>query len=138
HQRLARFGDEGSRRAGIRERVGPRPCRFGARHADGIDLRLDDARIAVLDRPHHRDGPSVPASMANEKLLPCRQRPGGLLARALAHWPEPPQADAPRSTAIASARAPSVDIRCWNAARSGLLPARTSAISERDPATACS
>ena len=36
--------------------------------AGGVDLGLDDARVSMVDRSKHRDGPAVLACMADEEL----------------------------------------------------------------------
>src|SRR5437764_2563893 len=82
HQGLDGFGHEGGRLARVREGVRPRAHGCGARGALGIDLRLDDARVAVVDRTHHGHGPAVLARVAQEEL--ARSSNAGCLAHGLA------------------------------------------------------
>src|SRR5437764_10522463 len=71
HERLNRFGHERRGLACIRERVRPRPDR-GFR-AGLKDLRLADARVAVVDRPQDGDRAAVLACVADVELAAAAQ-----------------------------------------------------------------
>src|SRR5438270_4073082 len=76
HQRLDGLGHEGRRLVHIGNRVRPRPRWLCAAAAGGIDLRLDHARVAVVDGAEHGDRASVPARVAHEELARRRLRFG--------------------------------------------------------------
>ena len=68
HERLDRFGDE--RRCLLRVREGVRPRSGGGciPRAGRIHLRLDDARIAVVNGSQHGHGATVLPRVADEEL----------------------------------------------------------------------
>jgi len=82
HESLDGFGHEGRCLMDVGEGVRARPRRFCATAPGGIDLGLDDAGVAVIDRAENRDRPSIAAGMPHEELA----RPGGLGGR-IGHVP---------------------------------------------------
>ena len=104
HQGLDGFGDELRRLGGVREGVRAGADRLGAvGGADGIDLGLDDAGVAVVDRAEHGDRAAVLARVADEELAFGGACGGVLTSEALAAaW-----ATVSRSTKPASSRATS-------------------------------
>ena len=68
HERLDRFGHECRRLVDVGKGVGAGPGGLSAVAAGRIDLRLDDARVAVVDRTEDRYGTSVPAGVPDEEL----------------------------------------------------------------------
>src|SRR2546430_8243125 len=68
HQRLDGFGDERGRLARVGERVRTGADRRRARRSVREDLRLDDARLAVVDRTHDRDRAALLACVPDEQL----------------------------------------------------------------------
>src|SRR5436190_13030130 len=68
HQCLDRFGHESGRLVGVRECVRAGPGGLGAASAGGIDLRLDDTGVAVVDGAKDRDRAAVAAGVPDEQL----------------------------------------------------------------------
>lgn len=72
HQGLDGFSHERRGLMGVGEGVGAGPRRLGATAAGRIDLRLDDAGVAVVDGPKNRNGAAVSSRMTHEQLSWCR------------------------------------------------------------------
>src|SRR5439155_3861609 len=68
HEGLDRFSHECSRLVDVGECVRPGPRGLGATAAGRIDLGLDDARVAVVDRTEDRYRASVAAGVPDEEL----------------------------------------------------------------------
>src|SRR5438552_2322466 len=77
HEGLDSFGHEGRRLVDVGEGVRPGTRGLGATTAGRIDLGLDHAGVAVIDRPENRYRTSVAAGMPDEELA----RPGTLGGR---------------------------------------------------------
>src|SRR3954465_6664419 len=69
HQSLECFAHEGGRLAHAGEGVRAGPRRLGAAPAGGVDLRFDDAGVAVVDGSEDGDGSSVATCGAGEELF---------------------------------------------------------------------
>src|SRR5881409_1107227 len=82
HQRLDGFGDERGRLARVGERVRTGADRRRARRSVREDLRLDDARLAVVDRTHDRDRAALLACVPDEQLAWAPARAGRLIGAA--------------------------------------------------------
>ena len=68
HQRFDGLGHELRRLDSVRERIWPCLDRLAGVGTGGVDLGLDDARVSMVDRAKHRDGPAVLACVADEEL----------------------------------------------------------------------
>jgi hypothetical protein len=68
HEGLDGFGHECSRLVDVGEGVGPRSGRLGATAAGRIDLGLDHAGVAVVDRAEDRYRASIAAGVPDEEL----------------------------------------------------------------------
>jgi len=77
HEGLDGFGHECRRLVDVGERVGPGPGGLGATAAGRIDLRLDDAGVAVVHGTEDRYGASVAAGVPDEEFT----RAGSLRGR---------------------------------------------------------
>jgi len=77
HEGLDCFRHERRRLVRVGEGVGAGPRGLGATTAGRIDLGLDDAGVAVVDRPQNCDRASVPTCVTHEQLpWGCRSLAG--------------------------------------------------------------
>ena len=69
HQGLDCFGHERGCLVDIGEGIRAWPGRLGALPTGGVDLRFDDAGVAVVDRSQDCDRPSVATCVPDEELF---------------------------------------------------------------------